>query len=643
MCYVGVVATLREVACVSPITAEVSDTISARSSSRSARPCIGAISTCLFVASSLPIAAAQFATLAGSGKPGVSDGPALSATFLMPYGVAVGAGGTIYVSDYLGQRIRIVRADGSVRTLAGGGRSIEGGLKVEGGYADGPASSARFDGPAGIAVDVRGRVFVADSNNRCIRLIENGQVRTYAGSPLRGYADGPRETAGFYQPRALAFDAGGTLWIGDGIAGLRKLSPAGVISTAHLPELPIRYGPPFATHITAIVPEPNGRLLLADGVSMLDYDPTGAKPEDYGFTLPGISTDQVPDKATPQSASPAGYPFGVAALGPNAFVYTDPRSHAIRLRRPGLFVALSRAPAEGDDVFGGGYADGHDGLVDAPLGIAALGADRVVFADAGNRRVRTIGAIDARTFADEIAAPFGAASDPKTHYRLLFVSNSYGAFRLPFGKTAAGTMERELNARRASLGLSRPVSLAIVWMATTAASRSYIENIVSAGIADAVVWEVNLPLLNSGIRDNYAPASGLNAAQRAALTSDVAGVRSGLEAAHIPLYVASVPCPFDFPAIEDTWTRVGFTNLYPGTDESSYRGDEEFMASLFGAAPARGRFLDLWPAFTAAEAAQFRKPLFTTDDFHLSQYGQELVGRELTRLLERDPPWRLAR
>jgi hypothetical protein len=187
------------------------------------------------------------------------------------------------------------------------------------------------------------------------------------------------------------------------------------------------------------------------------------------------------------------------------------------------------------------------------------------------------------------------------------------------------------------------VSLAIVWMATTAASRSYIENIVSAGIADAVVWEVNLPLLNSGIRDNYAPASGLNAAQRAALTSDVAGVRAGLEAAHIPLYVASVPCPFDFPAIEDTWTRVGFTNLYPGTDESSYRGDEEFMASLFGAAPARGRFLDLWPAFTAAEAAQFRKPLFTTDDFHLSQYGQELVGRELTRLLERDPPWRLAR
>jgi DNA-binding beta-propeller fold protein YncE len=148
--------------------------------------------------------AAVIATLAGSGALGRADGAASSATFMLPYGVAVGPDGTIFVTDYLAQSVRAIAKDGTVRTVAGGGKLIENGMKVQGGYADGPALQARFNGPTGIAVDASGRIFVADSANACIRVIESGSVRTFAGSPSRrAKVDGPIGGAGFWAPRAL--------------------------------------------------------------------------------------------------------------------------------------------------------------------------------------------------------------------------------------------------------------------------------------------------------------------------------------------------------------------------------------------------------------------------------------------------------
>lgn len=581
--------------------------------------------------------AADFSTLAGSGRPGNGDGPALQASFFMPYGVAVGGDRTIYVSDYLGQRVRAITRDGKVRTVAGSGATARNGLEVKGGYLDGPALSAQFDGPSGIAVDKAGRIFVADSNNRCIRVIQNGQVSTYAGSPLRYYGDGPALMAGFDQPRALALDPQGNLLVGDGISGLRKISARGIVSTVALPDVPLHLGTAFATHITSIVADDGDRLELADGVSILDFDP--ATPTAYRFTIPTPFEDALPANAFGQAGSPAGYPFGIAHLGGDTFVYTDPHQHAVRMRKSNLLTALSRTPRENDDAFGGGFEDGPSGLVDAPLGIAPLRRNAVVFADSGNRRVRLIDGIETRHFLDVASTtdPFGQSS--REDYHILFMTNSFGAHRMPFADSVPGIVERELNAHAKALGLHKKVTAAIAWLATPQVVRNYVENIASSGVADLVVWEVDLPLMNAVVPDRkyYLPSSEFTATQRGELRAEIEGVRTSMRSAKVPLFVALLPTPFNFPPIEDTWTRLAFVNVVDA--ESKYASDEAFFLDLFR--PDANRVFDLWPLFNDAESKAEREPLFTTDDFHLSVQGQSLVGQATAAWLERNiATWR---
>lgn len=77
-----------------------------------------------------------------------------------PTGVAAGRGGEVYVSDGQG-RVHLVAPDGSWRVIAGS----------RPGFADGAGRTARFNSPAGIAVDARGVVRVADSDNYLVRAL----------------------------------------------------------------------------------------------------------------------------------------------------------------------------------------------------------------------------------------------------------------------------------------------------------------------------------------------------------------------------------------------------------------------------------------------------------------------------------------
>ncbi|HBZ47964.1 MAG TPA: gluconolaconase, partial [Stenotrophomonas sp.] len=114
--------------------------------------------------------------------------------------------------------IRRIGTDGVVSTIAGDGTA---------GYADGPAAQARFDGPMGVAVDAGGRVFVADTWNDRIRVIEpDGQVRTLAGGDAPGNVDGAGVGARLDTPVALALDSHGNLLIADLLnAAIRRLAP----------------------------------------------------------------------------------------------------------------------------------------------------------------------------------------------------------------------------------------------------------------------------------------------------------------------------------------------------------------------------------------------------------------------------------
>jgi sugar lactone lactonase YvrE len=160
-------------------------------------------------------------TVAGE-KEGFADG--IPASFNTPSGLALDDHGNLYVADTGNNRIRKVTTEGVVSTVAGDGSA---------GYADGPASSAEFNGPIGLAVDSQNSIYVADTyNDRIRKITADGFVTTVAGSAGPGYRDGPANNSQFDTPCGIVIKADGTLIVADtGNGKLRQISPSGDVTT----------------------------------------------------------------------------------------------------------------------------------------------------------------------------------------------------------------------------------------------------------------------------------------------------------------------------------------------------------------------------------------------------------------------------
>ncbi len=188
-------------------------------------------------------------TLAG-GIRGFADGTGAAARFDTPSGIALHPGGDLIVADTANNAIRRVSPTGDVTTLAGDGVP---------GYRDGPAAGARFNGPIGVAVDGRGHVFVADTYNDRIREITpQGLTLTIAGDGTPGWLDGPALEARFDTPAGLALDRSGTLVVADTGNGLiRLLDARGRVTT--MPAGDTRLARPVAVAASA-----DGSVLASD-------------------------------------------------------------------------------------------------------------------------------------------------------------------------------------------------------------------------------------------------------------------------------------------------------------------------------------------------------------------------------------------
>ena len=172
-------------------------------------------------------------TMAGlAGNQGTNDGAGSNARFYDPYAVAVDGTGNVFVADHENATIRLVTSAGFVSTIAGLGGNT--------GTNDGVGSAARFYGPEGIAVDGFGNVYVADTYNSTIRKIrpEGGSwmVSTIAGlAGSSGTNDGANDNARFSQPAGIAVDLAGNLFVADsGNDTIRMITPVGtnwVVST----------------------------------------------------------------------------------------------------------------------------------------------------------------------------------------------------------------------------------------------------------------------------------------------------------------------------------------------------------------------------------------------------------------------------
>jgi len=166
----------------------------------------------------------QVGALAGDGRLGARDGAAAQARFSDPYGLALDPHGALYVSDGGdNDRIRVLRTDGSVATLAGG----------PAGFQDGPGAAARFDTPSGLALDATGNLYVADTGNHAIRKVTpDGVVTTLAGNGHPGWRDGPGAQAQFDGPMGVAIDRQGRVIVADAYNDrIRAITPDGTVTT----------------------------------------------------------------------------------------------------------------------------------------------------------------------------------------------------------------------------------------------------------------------------------------------------------------------------------------------------------------------------------------------------------------------------
>lgn len=179
---------------------------------------------------------------AGTGSPGSLDGAVASAQFDGPSGIAADAFGNVYVSEYYNSTIRRINSAGSVSTFAGRARAS--------GVADGVGADARFGGPLGLAVDIADALYVADYQNNLIRRISpEGNVVTIGGQVgVTGSSDGAGSAARFNLPAGVAVDRSGNVYVAD---TLNNVIRKGVPSAIPTPRRPAIISGPASVTISA--------------------------------------------------------------------------------------------------------------------------------------------------------------------------------------------------------------------------------------------------------------------------------------------------------------------------------------------------------------------------------------------------------
>ena len=396
-------------------------------------------------------------TLAGGGSGILTNGNGSAASFRNPQGVAVDKSGNVFVADAGNNVIRKITPGGDVSTFAGDGSF---------GLRDGAAAQAQFYRPTGVAVDAGGNVYVADAANNLIRKISkaNGQVFTLAGKGQLGYADGIGTAASFNDPEGLAVDANGNVYVGDkGNNVVRKISGSGYTISPALPAglsfdgtsgiitgTPLSPSPATLYTVTAynafgsstatITITCTGNVIVKTAPPIISY----ATPQVYKVNLviaslaPSNSGGAVPlavyggttifagngvpgfsDNTGSQATFNA--PDGTAVDAAGNIYIADAANNSIRkITTTGVVTTIA-----GNGQAGTSNGPGASASFNQPEGVAVDAAGNVYVADAGNNLIRKItpGGL-VTTFASGIGNPSGIAVDANGNvYVADFVNN----------------------------------------------------------------------------------------------------------------------------------------------------------------------------------------------------------------------------
>ena len=374
-------------------------------------------------------------TIAGvAGQFGFADGAGTLAKFKDLAGLAVGADDAVYIADAGNHRIRVAReqANGTwnVQTLAGSGTA---------GFADGVGTSAKFNNPQGVAIGWDGAVYVADAGNHRIRRIApDGTVSTLAGTGVAGFQNGAGAQAQFNNPRGIAADTAGNIYIADtGNSAVRRIDASGTVATvAGNGTVGANESPDARFNGLAGITVDGDQvyIYIADGTNhrIRRLDATGSV-----MTLTGAERGFADGySADARFAEPAG--LAVDATG--RLIIADSINSLIRAVSPGL--SINNSPLAVTTVAGAGERGSADGSgsvakFNLPRGVAIARSSAIIIADTGNQTLRRIG------LAPQIGsfAPASArVNETVTIYGDNFDGRATTYNTVAFAKTGGGTV-----------------------------------------------------------------------------------------------------------------------------------------------------------------------------------------------------------
>jgi sugar lactone lactonase YvrE len=324
-------------------------------------------------------------------------------TFKALEGIAIGADGSVYVSDYSGQRVYRLQKSGRLAIVAGTGVFAEGGD-------GGPATNASFQAPSGMAFDPSGNLYVADYwADRVRRIDSKGVITTIAGSgPTTvnrfGYPDpngsfagdgGPATTARFFGPLGLAFDNSGALYVADSFNGrVRRINLDGTVTSLDATSLPapawfpryLAFDAAGNLYVADGAPSASvGRLVtegLIGGCRVVRVNPAGVTTVVAGTGTCGFSGDGGPAVAA-QFDNPNGLAFDSAG---NLYVADSNNQRIRRIDRAGK---ISTVAGTGTPGFSGDGGPATKAQLYNPFGIGIAG-DKLYIAEGGGRRLRVL-------------------------------------------------------------------------------------------------------------------------------------------------------------------------------------------------------------------------------------------------------------